>query len=422
MASIELESFHWFRQASEMDPRKKGEEGRAAVEAGQLDKPGSGGGGELSGTLFLPKNCTRIVLSAHPNFSLSEYGEQLLRKYPELYDFQPSLLYVVRKEGARLQYKKMPVPNLEQWRVVLYLDQRKKNLLLRNYVTDADEAREIDPIAEQDPIGVVLEDVGQTDRLSLKLGRKANDLSVQIIKPNVEENAKNTVTLRNMIKHRIPRITDDDLKKVKEVVKGHLSDTKVKVDIFSNNDKVGSCISNSVQHKKKSGPKGHQDQANLYFMPSRMSCSEGGANIVLCCDRNIESDANPRLQLWSRNISGAEVRERDLEDQLLNQPDPKRGRRGIDHLIFVSPSLEVGNLKTIKDDNLKIRLTLEREGITKKMADTLGEEFVYERHNSKKDGKDWFWCQKSNRELIPSECSSIKPSDVARSEKKPTKN
>merc|ERR1712130_773804 len=90
MASLDLdESYHWFRQASEMDPRKKGEEGKAAVVAGQLEKPGSGGGGELSGTLLFPKDWTRIVFSAHPNFCKSEYDDELLGKYPELVDFQP---------------------------------------------------------------------------------------------------------------------------------------------------------------------------------------------------------------------------------------------------------------------------------------------------------------------------------------------
>ena len=63
MTSLDLdETYHWFRQASEMDPRKKGEEGKAAVEAGQLEKPGSGGGGELSGTLLFPKDCTSKLL------------------------------------------------------------------------------------------------------------------------------------------------------------------------------------------------------------------------------------------------------------------------------------------------------------------------------------------------------------------------
>ena len=413
MARLHLESIHWFRQASEMDPRKKGEEGRAAVEAGQLSKPGSGGGGELSGELLFPKDSTRIVLSAHPNFSESEYGEELLDKYPELVNFQPSLLYPVRKEGASLQYRKMPVPNLDHWRIELYLDHRK--VLLRNYVTDADRERRIDPITEQDPLGVLLEDAGD-GKMSLKLGGKASELGVQIIKPNVKGNT--TVTLGNMIKHRIPRITNDDLKRVKQVMEQHLSDTKVKVDIFSNNNKVASCTSNPVKHQKKSGPRGRQNQATIYHIPSRMSCSEGGANIVLCCDRNIESDANPRLQLWSRDILGEEVREKELEDQLLNQPDPKQGRRGNDHLIFISPSLDVNNLERIKDDNLEIRLSLEREADkTKKAAGILGEEFVYELHNSKKVDEDCFWCQKSNRELIPSSEIRRKHGNAARFEK-----
>ena len=274
MASLDLdESYHWFRQASEMDPRKKGEEGKAAVKAGHLEKPGSGGGGELSGKLLFPKDCTRIVFSAHPNFSESKYGGELLEKYPELVNFQPSLLYPVRKLGARLQYEKMPVPNLEHWRVELSLDQRRGKVLLTNNVTDADRARKIEPIKEQDPLGVFLEDVGD-GQLSLKLGRKASQLSLQIIKPNVEENAANTVTLGNMIKHRIPRISNEDLKRVKHVMKGHLSDTKVKVEIFVNSNAVASYISKSVHHGKKSGPKGRQDQGNLHFISSRMSFSK----------------------------------------------------------------------------------------------------------------------------------------------------
>jgi len=217
-----------------------------------------------------------------------------------------------------------------------------------------------------------------------------------------------------MIRHRIPAITHDDLKRVKLVLKDHLSDTKVKVEIFSNNNKVASCISKSVQHGKKSGPKGRQNKGNLYFISSRMSCSEGDANIVLCSDRKIESDANSRLQLCSRDIFGEEVREKKLEDELLTQPDPKKVRRGNDHMIFTSPSIDAGNLERIKEGNLEIRLALER---TRGMTEAHGEEFVYELHNSKKDGEVCFWCQKSNRDLIPLTIGRRKAAEAAIFEK-----
>ena len=295
-----------FKLPSQVDPRpdKKG-------------KAPTGTGGFLEGEIQLPLGISEMTvdISTHPSFT---FPAGKVAKYPGVEEFSPCMIYPIIKPKGKYDWGKMPIPSPQHWKLELQIEGNSVSIRKNFSKLDVSEGRI--PPEELTPAFEILQNIEIGPDRKLCFGEDANKLKVKILYPKTEaRSTEGEVTVKEMLKQRQFPPTDE---LAMEFCEGQ------------NKKRLKECkLLAVIRHQPSSGEfvtigrglsrtiKDSRSLLDMHDVSPNVSCSAGGAKIIMISESSLAKDILPEFQLWKEDTN-RRIEDREEEKLLINNKIP----------------------------------------------------------------------------------------------------
>ena len=301
-----FESSHLFKLPSQVDPRpdKKG-------------KAPTGTGGFLEGEIQLPLGISDMTvdISTHPSFT---FPAGKVAKYPGVEEFSPCMIYPIIKPKGKYDWGKMPIPSPQHWKLELQIEGDSVSIRKNFSKLDVSEGRI--PPEELTPEFEILQNIDIGPDRKLRFGEDANKLKVKILYPKTEaRSTEGEVTVKEMLKQRKFPPTDElAIEFCEGQNKKRLKECKLLAVIRhwpSSGEfvTIGRGLSRTIKDSRS--------LLDMHDVSPNVSCSAGGAKIIMISESSLAKDILPEFQLWKEDTN-RRIEDREEEKLLINNKIP----------------------------------------------------------------------------------------------------
>ena len=266
----------------------------------------------------MPENATtmKVVLST---FGQIEAEDVLLQTFPDLCNFHPNMLHLVRKDrvGKNRVREKEPVPNVDHWKLELIVREEEggRSVFVKNVVSERDKNR-----AQIIPTDFLFK---LEDRSKIVLGKNKNNLNLVILIPKTDlRSASEDVSLGQVLDQRIPDAEARDLVRKHYAGKNsvNLKKMQIKVDVIVDEETINTGVSTMIVDKscKKEG------SLDIKYVKPNMSCVRGGCEVLVVTEHKFDpKSVEPRFQLFDEQGNRHEGEEAHVSQPKIKDKDDR---------------------------------------------------------------------------------------------------
>ena len=266
----------------------------------------------------MPENATtmKVVLST---FGQIEAEGVLLQKYPDLCNFHPNMLHLVRKDrvGKNRVREKEPVPNVDHWKLELIVREEEggRSVFVKNVVSERDVNRS--KIIPTDFLFKL------EDRSKIILGKNKNNLNLVILIPKTDlRSASEDVSLGQVLDQRIPDAEARDLVRKHYAGKNsvNLKKMQIKVEVIVDEETINTGVSTMIVDKscKKEG------SLDIKYVKPNISCVMGGCEVLVVTEHKFDpKSVEPRFQLFDEQGNRHESEEAHVSQPKIKDKDDR---------------------------------------------------------------------------------------------------
>merc|ERR1712004_417381 len=291
---------------SQVDPRpdKKG-------------KAPTGTGGFLEGEIQLPLGISEMTvdISTHPSFT---FPAGKVAKYPGVEEFSPCMIYPIIKPKGKYVWGRMPIPSPQHWKLELQIEGDRVSIRKNFSKLDVSEGR-ISP-EELAPEFEILQNIEIGPDRKLRFGEDANKLKVKILYPKTEaRSAEGEVTVKEMLKQRrFPPTEELAMEFCEGQNKKRLKECKI-LAVIRHQPSSGEFV--TIGRGLSRTIKDSRSLLDMHDVSRNVSCSAGGAKIIMISESPLAKDILPEFQLWKEDTN-QRIEDREEEKLLINNKIP----------------------------------------------------------------------------------------------------